>query len=133
MSVTTRNSRNGNAGSAGREVLKLTSRIIRRTVAEHVPHPPAPVALLERIQDSEGAPLAQRLRTVPIQCSIDIAVPLALAYEEWMKFEFLPEGAHRVCEIERDGDILRGVVNGLRGEIAWAAEIRDERPEESFA
>jgi hypothetical protein len=29
--------------------------------------------------------LAHRVRTVPIQCSVDVAVPLPVAYEEWMK------------------------------------------------
>lgn len=134
MSVTTRNSRNGVAAHAGRDVLKVTGRIIRRTVAQRVPMPSAPVgSLLERLQPPDGGPLAQRLRTVPVQCSIDIAVPVALAYEEWMKLEFLPEGAHRVCDIERDGDQLKGTINGIRGDVEWEAEIRDERPQESFA
>jgi len=121
MSVTTRK-RTSNGHSPGREVLKLTSRIVRRAVAERLPNPLA-----------DGAPLAQRVRRVPVQCSIDIAVPLALAYEEWMKLEFLPEGAHLVTGIKRDGDRLRGEIEGLRSQIEWEAEIRDERPDESFA
>jgi hypothetical protein len=51
-----------------------------------------------------------------------------------MTLEFLPEGAHRVEEIERDGqDVLVGRLTGVRGSDEWEAEIRDERPGESFA
>ena len=130
MSATTRNGRAGSA--AGREVLKLTSRIVRRTVAERVPRPHVP-DLLGRLRIPEGQPIAQRVRSLPIQCSIDIAVPLRLAYDEWMRLDFLPEGAHRVCEIERDGHSLTGSIATLRGETDWSAEIREQRPDESFA
>jgi uncharacterized membrane protein len=118
MAVTTRNNTRGTASPA-REVLKVTSRIVRRAVAERAPVP-APV-------------LAERVRSLPIQCSIDIAVPLELAYEEWMKLETLPEGAHRVSDIERQGDSLRGRIRGLRSDMKWEAEILDDRPRESFA
>jgi uncharacterized membrane protein len=71
---------------------------------------------------------------VPIQCSIDIAVPLEVTYTEWMKLEFLPEGAHRVERIKRRGSRLRGRIAGaLAQHSAWTAEIREERPDESFA
>jgi uncharacterized membrane protein len=52
-----------------------------------------------------------------------------------MKLEFLPEGVHRIEEIERDGDeYLLGRVGGaLVQHSEWEAEIREERPNESFA
>ena len=53
-------------------------------------------------------------RRLPIQCSIDIAVPLRFAWEEWMSFGFLPEGMHRVEQIERDRDGLVGRTVGTR-------------------
>lgn len=123
---------------AGREVLKLTSRLVKRTVAERLNAPrEALSALAERSAakgKNGGVPLAQRLRSVPIQCSLDIAVPLAVAYEEWMKLEFLPEGVHTVRRLRRDGDQLRGRIAGAGGDRSrWRAEIREERPEESFA
>ena len=81
-----------------------------------------------------GTSLAQRLRSVPIQCSIDIAVPLQVAYEQWMELEFLPEAIHTVRRIRRDGDRLRGHIAGAARERSrWRAEIREERTEESFA
>jgi uncharacterized membrane protein len=51
-----------------------------------------------------------------------------------MKLEFLPEGGHRVEKIKRRGDRLRGRIAGaLAQHAAWQAEIREERPNESFA
>jgi uncharacterized membrane protein len=119
---------------AGREVLKLTSRLVRRTIAERLPAPgEALAAVTERAGDGtqNGTTLVGRLRSVPIQHSIDLAVPLELAYEEWMKLEFLPEGVHTVRDIRRRGDRLRGRIPG--GRERWRAEVREERPGESFA
>jgi uncharacterized membrane protein len=71
-------------------------------------------------------------RRLPIQCSIDIAVPVRVAWEEWMRLSFLPEGVHRVEGIERDGDQLFGDTVGGHAKD-WVAEILDERQEQSFA
>jgi len=65
------------------------------------------------------------VRRPPIQRSIDVAVPISVAWREWMQLECLPEGVDEVLDIERDGSEL--VSDG------WVGEIRDERPEESFA
>jgi len=68
-------------------------------------------------------------RELPIQCSIDIAAPVDVVYDEWRSFDFLPEGTHRVEDVEPDGDgHLVGHVNGHE----WEAEIVDERIDESF-
>jgi uncharacterized membrane protein len=120
--------------AAGREVLKLTSKLVKRTVAERLPAAKDALSNLTDRADSNGEALAHRLRSVPIQRSIDIAVPLTVAYEEWMKLEFLPEGVHTVRNIRRDGDRLRGRLAGVSRERSrWRAEVREERPEESFA
>jgi uncharacterized membrane protein len=123
---------------AGREVLKLTSRLVKRTVTERLSAPREALSALvdnaAKNGNNGGAPLAQRLRSVPIQCSLDIAVPLQVAYEQWMEFEFLPEGVHTVRKIRREGDRLRGRIDGVSRERSrWRAEIREERPQESFA
>jgi uncharacterized membrane protein len=87
-------------------------------------------ALRERTSGSVGA----HVRSLPIQCSIDVAVPVEVAWEEWMALEFLPEGMHRVEEIEWDGDdVLLGGVTGTRRDADWEAEVVDERENESFA
>ena len=124
--------------SAGKEILKLGSRIIRHKVAELVPDPRGALDVLTERSNGNGSrgaiSLAKHVRTVPIQCSLDVAVPLEVAYAEWMKLEFLPEGTHRIQDIERvDADGLVGRIAGARRHTEWEAEIRDERPGESFA
>jgi uncharacterized membrane protein len=75
------------------------------------------------------AGLSKRL---PIQVSIDVAVPLAVAWEEWMTFESLTDGVHGTEDVQRDGDYLIGRTAGPRS-ADWEAEIVDEREQESFA
>jgi uncharacterized membrane protein len=91
----------------------------------------------EAVRDTAGSsttPLASRLRRLPIQVSLDIAAPLAVAWDEWMALESLPEGMHHVEDIERDGnDVLVGRLSGVRVDDHWEAEILDEREDESFA
>jgi uncharacterized membrane protein len=121
--------------STGTALLKLTSKVVSRTAARRLQGPrEALAALAERVSSTDGAPLAGRIRSVPIQCSIDIAVPLEVAYDEWMKLEFLPEGAHRIEQIRRRGKRLTGQIAGaLAQHSEWRAEVREERPDESFA
>jgi uncharacterized membrane protein len=86
------------------------------------------------VRERAATPLASRVRRIPIQLSIDIAVPVPVAWDEWMTFESLPEGMHRVEEIERDGDdVLVGRLSGVKVDDYWEAEILDERQDQSFA
>lgn len=81
---------------------------------------------------STGESVLAHARKLPIQRAVDVAVPLEVAWDEWMQFNFFPEGAHRVKDVHRDGDHLVGRVAGpARGD--WEAEIIDERVDESFA
>lgn len=80
----------------------------------------------------KGAVDAAASRRLPIQVSVDVAVPLEVAWDEWMSFGSLPEGVHRLEHVERDGDRLFGRTSGPRG-TDWDAEIVDERDHESFA
>src|SRR5437588_3928783 len=68
----------------------------------------------------------------PIQVSVDVAVPLSVAWDEWMSFGSLTEGVNRIEEVERDGERLVGKIAGVRS-AEWEAEVVDERPQESFA
>jgi len=70
---------------------------------------------------------------VPVQKSVDIAVPLEAAWDEWLRFDWMPDGAHHVTDIERDGDLLFGEIAIARVASDWEAEITDERVDESFA
>jgi uncharacterized membrane protein len=71
-------------------------------------------------------------KRLPIQVSIDVAVPISFAWDEWMTFEWMTEGLHRIVEVERDGDQLFGQLAGPRS-TDWEADVVDEREEESFA
>lgn len=86
---------------------------------------------LELARDAAGR--AHRSGRLPIQCSVDVAVPLRVAWEEWTALDSLPEGIQLVEQIERGRD---GHMTG-RGAAPrssnWAAEILDERDCESFA
>lgn len=71
-------------------------------------------------------------RELPIQQSVDVAVPLAVAFDEWISLQWLPEGVHRVEQISRNGDgRLRGRTN--HGGADWEAVVTEERDCESFA
>jgi uncharacterized membrane protein len=76
--------------------------------------------------------LAARARRLPIQQSLDVAVPVDVAWEQWMEFDYFPEGAHRVQDVARDDDVLSGHLDGVTARD-WRAEIIDERENESFA
>jgi uncharacterized membrane protein len=92
----------------------------------------AALGALERAGGASVETLASRTHRLPIQQSIDVAVPVEIAWEQWMEFEYFPEGAHRAEDVERDGDGLKGHLDGMT-ERDWRAEIIDERENESFA
>jgi uncharacterized membrane protein len=69
----------------------------------------------------------------PIQAAVDAAVPSRVAWQEWIRLEWLPEGVDSVIDVQDNGD---GELTGhLRGDGGrdWAATILDEREEDSFA
>lgn len=90
------------------------------------------VAALRLLDESREVVHRAITPSVPVQRSIDVAVPLHVAWEEWMALESLPEGAHRIIDIERDGDELYGHIDAP-GRPPWRAEILDERRQDSFA
>ena len=86
------------------------------------------------LRDGMPESVLGRARTLPIQRSVDIAVPIDVAWDHWMEFEHIPEGTHRVTSVERDGDgRLVGRLRGGHLDGDWEAEIVDERIDESFA
>jgi uncharacterized membrane protein len=107
------------ASKAGANSLETGSRVVRLAVDRAA-------AAIVAAREAAGR---ERL---PIQVSVDVAVPINIAWAEWMKSGSLPEGVHRIHEIERDGDKLGGWIAGPRGGD-WQAEILDEREAQSFA
>ena len=88
---------------------------------------------LELVRDANWELMTDKVRTVPVQRSVDVAVPLEAAWDEWLRFDWMPDGAGRVQDVERDGDVLYGCLTGPRVSRDWGADIVDERVDESFA
>jgi len=114
-----------------RVVAKKTAKTVVRKTAE------MGAGAVRRAADraaeaSRNAYEAGTSKLVPIQLSIDVAVPIHVAWEEWRSWGFLPEGVRRIEDVERDGDALLGHTAGPRS-VDWEAEIKDEREDESFA
>jgi uncharacterized membrane protein len=107
--------------------LKRTARKVAQATAE------AGRAVAEKAALAGGERVGEVLKhRLPIQRSLDVAVPILVAWDEWMTFERLPEGVHAIVDIERDGDRLYGHIAGPRGGD-WEADILDVREDESFA
>jgi len=73
-------------------------------------------------------------RRLPIQLSVDVAVPRSFAYEEWTKFEKLGDFLHRVESVEEKSDnklVWRENIWGRRRE--WRAEITSKQRNQSIA
>lgn len=72
-----------------------------------------------------------RGRRLPIQCSIDVSVPVDVAYDQWTQFEDFPEFMHRVEQIEQKEDeklVWHENVWGIRR--SWESQIVEQVPDE---
>jgi uncharacterized membrane protein len=72
-----------------------------------------------------------RGRRLPIQCSVDVAVPIEVAYDQWTQFEDFPEFMHRVEQIEQKEDdtlVWHENVWGVRR--SWESQIVEQVPDE---
>ncbi len=120
----------GAAPAAARNGFKLIARKALQSGARaiHVVAERTAAAGRGALAASVDAGLSRRL---PIQVSIDVAVPVGVACDERTSSTTLSEGVHRIDDVQRDGECLIGKIAGARaGE--WVAEIVDERPEQSF-
>jgi uncharacterized membrane protein len=75
-----------------------------------------------------------RGRRLPIQCSVDVGVPIEVAYDQWTQFEDFPEFMHRVERIEQKEDdtiVWHENVWGIRR--SWEAQIVEQVPDERIA
>ena len=72
-----------------------------------------------------------RGRRLPMQGSIDLSVPVEVAYNQWTQFEEFPKFMHRVERIEQKDDthlVWHEKIWGVRRQ--WEAEIVEQRPNE---
>ena len=66
-----------------------------------------------------------------VEEQIDVAVPLAMAYGEWTRFEEYPRFMEDVAEVRQVDEThlhWRGTLDGV--ECEWVAEVTELRPEE---
>jgi uncharacterized membrane protein len=73
-------------------------------------------------------------RRLPVQESVDVAVPLETAYNQFTQFEDFPQFMHRVEKVEQrdDGHVVwHENIWGIRRE--WESEITDQVPNERIA
>lgn len=129
----------GAASRPGRSLLMSLARTAgRRALAQRAVDGPldsaAGVARALAQRAVEAGPDLRELASprLPIQRSLDVAVPIRVAWEEWMRLRSLPEGVVTVRRIKRRGRHLSGRIGGRRSR-RWRAEILDEREGESFA
>ena len=73
-------------------------------------------------------------RRLPVQDSVDVAVPLETAYKQYTQFEDFPEFMPRVERVEQRDDthvVWHENIWGVRRE--WEAEITEQQPNERIA
>jgi uncharacterized membrane protein len=69
-----------------------------------------------------------------VEQQIDVALPLAAAYDEWTQFERLPRfmaGVHEVRQLDETHLHWRASYDGTAAE--WGCEILELRPDERIA
>jgi uncharacterized membrane protein len=81
--------------------------------------------------DGQAAPGHGRGRRMPIQQSVDVAVPLKAAYGQWTQFEDWPEFMHRVENVEQVDDAKVAFTSKIWGFTKrFEAEIVEQHPDE---
>jgi uncharacterized membrane protein len=70
-------------------------------------------------------------RRMPIQQSVDVAVPIKDAYDQWTRFEDWPEFMHRVDSVQQNDDSTVHISTKVWGITKeFDAEIVEQRPDE---
>src|SRR3954447_25364359 len=80
---------------------------------------------------SGGMPGVGKGRRMPIQQSVDVAVPLETAYNQWTQFEEWPNFMHRVTRVTQDDDCSVTFATKIWGKTKeFTADIETQRPDE---
>ena len=70
-------------------------------------------------------------RRMPVQQSVDVAVPLETAYNQWTQFEDWPKFMHRVTRVTQEDDCTVSFATKIWGKTKeFEAEIETQRPDE---
>ena len=79
----------------------------------------------------EGMPGVGKGRRMPVQQSMDVAVPLETAYNQWSQFEDWPEFMHRVTRVTQENPCTVSFATKIWGKTKeFTAEIETQRPDE---
>jgi uncharacterized membrane protein len=79
----------------------------------------------------KGLPGIGKGRRMPVQQSIDVAVPLEVAYNQWTQFEDWPEFMHRVTRVTQEEDNEVSFATKIWGKTKeFKAEIVTQRPDD---
>jgi uncharacterized membrane protein len=79
----------------------------------------------------KGTPGVGKGRRMPVQQAVDIAVPIAVAYNQWTQFEEWPQFMHRLDQATQEDDCtisFRTKVWGMSKE--FVGQIVEQRPDE---
>jgi uncharacterized membrane protein len=80
---------------------------------------------------NESASGVGKGRRMPVQQATDIAVPLAVAYNQWTQFEEWPQFMHRLDQVTQEDDCTVSFKTKLWGmSKEFVAQIDEQRPDE---
>jgi uncharacterized membrane protein len=78
-----------------------------------------------------GMPGVGKGRRMPVQQSVDVAVPLETAYNQFTQFEDWPEFMHRVTRVTQEDDCSISFATKIWGKTKeFKANIQTQRPDE---
>jgi uncharacterized membrane protein len=78
-----------------------------------------------------GVPGVGKGRRMPVQQSVDVAVPLETAYNQFTQFEDWPEFMHRVTRVTKEDDCTVSFATKIWGKTKeFQAEIETQRPDQ---
>jgi uncharacterized membrane protein len=70
-------------------------------------------------------------RRMPVQQSVDVAVPVETAYNQWTQFEEWPNFMHRVTRVTQEDDATLSFATKIWGKTKeFTADIEAQRPDE---
>jgi uncharacterized membrane protein len=79
----------------------------------------------------KGAEGTGKGRRMPIQQSVDVAVPVETAYNQWTQFEEWPNFMHRVTRVTQEDDCTVSFATKIWGKTKeFTAKIETQRPDE---
>jgi uncharacterized membrane protein len=78
-----------------------------------------------------GMPGVGKGRRMPVQQSVDVAVPLETAYNQWTQFEEWPNFMHRVTRVTQEDDCTINFATKIWGKTKeFTADIETQRPDQ---